>query len=197
MTSRTLRVSVSAMLALVAATAAGTAYAAQSQQFPVRPVRLVVPYPPGGANDNVARLLAPRMSEQLGHNVVVDNRGGGNTIIGSELVAKAVPDGHTLLIVAAGHAINPSLYPKLPYDTARDFAPVALIGDGAYVLVTHPSLGVASVSELVAVAKSKPGQIAYASSSTGNMTHLAAEVFNAMAGSKMLHVPYKGGGPAM
>ena len=170
---------------------------ASAQQFPSRPVRLVVPYPPGGANDNVARLLAPRMSEQLGHNVVVDNRGGGNTIIGSELVAKAVPDGHTLLIVAAGHAINPSLYPKLPYDTARDFAPVALIGDGAYVLVTHPSLGVASVSELVAVAKSKPGQIAYASSSTGNMTHLAAEVFNAMAGSKMLHVPYKGGGPAM
>lgn len=170
---------------------------ADAQQFPSRPVRLVVPYPPGGANDAVARLLAPKMSEQLGQNLVVDNRGGGNTIIGSELVAKAVPDGHTLLIIAAGHAINPSLYPKLPYDTSRDFAPVVLVGDGAYVLVAHPSLGVTSAAELVAIAKAKPGQIAYASSSTGNLTHLAAEVFNSMAGVKMLHVPYKGGGPAM
>jgi tripartite-type tricarboxylate transporter receptor subunit TctC len=172
-------------------------FGAHAQQFPTRPVRLVVPYPPGGANDAVARLLAPRMSEQLGQNVVVDNRGGGNTIIGSELVAKAVPDGHTLLIIAAGHAINPSLYPKLPYDTARDFAPVTLVGDGAYVLVVSPALGVASTAELVSAAKAKPGQIVYASSSTGNLTHLAAEVFNSMAGIKMLHVPYKGGGPAM
>jgi tripartite-type tricarboxylate transporter receptor subunit TctC len=160
-------------------------------------VRLVVPYPPGGANDAIARLLAPKMGEQLGQNLVVDNRGGGNTIIGSELVAKAVPDGHTILIIAAGHAINPSLYPKLPYDTARDFAPVALVGDGAYVLVAHPSLGASTTAELIAVAKGKPGQIAYASSSTGNLTHLAAEVFNSLAGIKMLHVPYKGGGPAM
>jgi tripartite-type tricarboxylate transporter receptor subunit TctC len=168
-----------------------------AQPFPTRPVRLVVPYPPGGANDAVARLLAPKMGELLGQNVVVDNRGGGNTIIGSELVAKAVPDGHTLLIVAAGHAINPSLYPRLPYDTARDFAPVALVGDGAYVLVVSPSLGVSSTPELIAAAKAKPGQILYASSSTGNLTHLAAEVFNALGGVKMVHVPYKGGGPAM
>jgi tripartite-type tricarboxylate transporter receptor subunit TctC len=165
--------------------------------FPSRPVRLVVPYPPGGANDAVARLLAPRMTEQLGQNVVVDNRGGGNTIIGSELVAKAVPDGHTILIIAAGHAINPSLYAKLPYDTARDFAPIALVGDGAYVLVVNPSLGVSSTTELIAAAKAKPGAVVYASSSTGNLTHLAAEVFNSMAGTRMLHVPYKGGGPAM
>lgn len=190
------------MKSILALVALGTitslaALAAGAQQFPARPVRLVVPYPPGGANDNVVRLLAPKMTEQLGHNVVVDNRGGGNTIIGSELVAKAVPDGHTLLIIAAGHAINPSLYPKLPYDTARDFVPVALVGDGAYVLVANPSLGVSSVPELVAAAKAKPGQIAYASSSTGNLTHLAAEVFNSMAGTKMLHVPYKGGNPAM
>jgi tripartite-type tricarboxylate transporter receptor subunit TctC len=168
-----------------------------AQQFPVRPIRLVVPYPPGGANDAVARLLAPRVSEQIGQNVLVDNRGGGNTIIGSELVAKAVPDGHTVLMIAAGHAINPSLYPKLPYDTARDFAPVVLIGDGAYVLVAHPSVGVSTTAELIKVAKAKPGQLAYASSSTGNLTHLAAELFNSMAGVKMLHVPYKGGGPAM
>jgi tripartite-type tricarboxylate transporter receptor subunit TctC len=165
--------------------------------FPVRPVRLVVPYPPGGANDTVARVLSPKVSAELGQQFVVDNRGGGNTIIGSELVAKAAPDGYTLLIVAAGHAVNPALYPKLPYDTARDFAQVVLIGDGAYALVVHPSAGVSSVPELIAAAKSKPGQIAYASSSIGNLTHLAAELFNSLAGVKMLHVPYKGGGPAM
>jgi tripartite-type tricarboxylate transporter receptor subunit TctC len=168
-----------------------------AQQFSTRPVRLVVPYPAGGANDIVARLLAPRMSEQLGQNVVIDNRGGGNTIIGSEIVAKSAPNGHTLLIIAAGHAINPSLYPRLPYDTARDFAPVALVGDGAYVLVAHPAAGVATVAELIAAAKSKPGQMSYASSSTGNLTHLAGELFNSLAGIKMLHVPYKGGNPAM
>ena len=182
---------------MVIGLAAPAAQAADAARYPTRPVRLVVPYPPGGANDAVARLLAPKMGEQLRQNVVVDNRGGGNTIIGSELVAKAVPDGHTLLIIAGGHTINPSLYPKLPYDTARDFAPVVLVGDGAYVLVVHPSLGVTTTAELVATAKAKPGQIAYASSSTGNLTHLAAEVFNSMAGVKMLHVPYKGGGPAM
>jgi tripartite-type tricarboxylate transporter receptor subunit TctC len=182
---------------LLGALAIFAAVPAHAQPFPSRPVRLVVPYPPGGANDIVARLLAPGMGEQLGQNVVVDNRGGANTIIGSELVATAAPNGHTILMIAAGHAINPSLYPRLPYDTARDFAPIALVGDGAYVLVAHPSLGIASTAELIALAKSKPGQIAYASSSIGNLTHLAAELFNSLAGIKMLHVPYKGGGPAM
>ena len=176
---------------------AALALPAWAQSYPARPVRVVVPYPPGGANDTVARLLAPKLLEQLGQQFVIDNRGGGNTIIGSELVAKAAPDGYTLLIVAAGHAVNPALYPKLPYDSARDFAQVVLIGDGAYVLVAHPSAGVSTVPELIALAKSKPGQIAYASSSIGNLTHLAAELFNSLAGVKMLHVPYKGGGPAM
>lgn len=186
------------MLAMCAVTLLlATSLPIHGQPFPSRPVRLVVPYPPGGANDIVARLIAPAMGQELGQNVIVDNRGGGNTIIGSEIVARAASDGYTLLIIAAGHAANPSLYPKLPYDTARDFAPVALIGDGAYVLVAHPSLGASSTSELIALAKSKPGQIAYASSSTGNLTHLAAELFNALAGIKMLHVPYKGGNPAM
>ena len=170
---------------------------AAAQKFPWRPVRLVVPYPPGGANDTVVRFLAPVLTESLGQQVVVDNRGGGNTIIGSELVARAAPDGHTVLMIAAGHAINPSIYPKLPYDTARDFAPVVLIGDGAYVLVAHPSLAAASVPELIAAAKARPGQIAFASSSIGNLTHLAAELFSSLAGVRMLHVPYKGGGPAM
>lgn len=182
---------------LFAALALAAVIPAQAQPFPSRPVRVVVPYPPGGANDIVARLLAPKMTEQLGQNLVVDNRGGGNTIIGSELVAKAAPDGHTVLIIAAGHAINPALYAKLPYDTARDFTAVALIGDGAYVLVAHPSAGVSTTAELIAAAKARPGQLAYASSSIGNLTHLAAELFTSLAGIRMLHVPYKGGGPAM
>lgn len=170
---------------------------AVAQTYPTRAIRIVVPYPPGGANDTVARVLAPRAAVELGQQWVIDNRGGGNTIIGTELVARAAPDGYTLLIVAAGHAVNPALYPKLPYDTARDFAQVVLLGDGAYVLVAHPSVNLSSVQELIAAAKAKPGQIVYASSSIGNLTHLAAELFNALAGVKMLHVPYKGGGPAM
>ena len=187
----------SLVCALLAAPAIAAVMPAAAQQFPWRPLRLIVPYPPGGANDTIVRFLAPGLTDLLGQQVVVDNRGGGNTIIGSELVAKAAPDGHTVLMIAAGHAINPSIYPKLPYDTARDFAPVVLIGDGAYVLVAHPSLGAVSVPELIALAKAKPGQITYASSSIGNLTHLAAELFSSLAGVRMLHVPYKGGGPAM
>jgi len=183
-----------ALLAAVAVTAAVPAY---TQSFPTRPVRMVVPYPPGGANDIVARLLAPSLTQQLGQNVIVDNRGGGNTLIGSEIVATSAPNGYTLLVVAAGHAVNPALYKKLPYDTARDFVPVALFGDGAYVFVAHPGAGVSAVTELIALAKARPGQVTYASSSTGNLTHLAAELFNSLAGIKMLHVPYKGGNPAM
>src|SRR5687767_10643903 len=129
----------SLVCALLAAPAIAAVMPATAQQFPWRPIRLIVPYPPGGANDTIVRFLAPGLTDLLGQQVVVDNRGGGNTIIGSELVAKAAPDGHTVLMIAAGHAINPSIYPKLPYDTARDFAPVVLIGDGAYVLVAHPS----------------------------------------------------------
>jgi tripartite-type tricarboxylate transporter receptor subunit TctC len=182
---------------LLAAAAVATAVPAYAQTFPTRPVRMLVPYPPGGANDIVARLLAPSLTQQLGQNVIVDNRGGGNTLIGSEIVATSAPNGYTLLVVAAGHAVNPALYKKLPYDTARDFVPVAQFGDGAYVFVAHPGAGVSSVTELIAQAKAKPGQVAYASSSTGNLTHLAAELFNSLAGIKMLHVPYKGGNPAM
>lgn len=173
------------------------AMTASAQQFPSRPVRMVVPYPPGGANDIVARLVAPSMMQALGQNVIVDNRGGGNTLIGSEIVARSAPNGYTLLVVAAGHAINPALYPKLPFDAQRDFTPVAQFGDGAYILVAHPGAGVATTAELLALARAKPGQVSYASSSTGNLTHLAAELFNSLAGIQMLHVPYKGGNPAM
>lgn len=181
---------------LLAATLAAV-IPAQAQSYPSRPVRMVVPYPAGGANDIVARLLSPLLIQQLGQNVIIDNRGGGNTLIGSEIVARSAPDGYTLLVVAAGHAINPALYTKLPYDTARDFVPVSLFGDGAYVFVAHPAAGVSSSAELIALAKAKPGQVTYASSSTGNLTHLAAELFNSLAGIRMLHVPYKGGNPAM
>lgn len=194
----TIKGSVRALLgALAIVTAIAAATVAQAQGFPVRPVRMVVPYPPGGANDIVARLLSPSLTQQLAQNVIVDNRGGGNTLIGSEIVATSTPNGYTLLVVAAGHAINPSLYKKLPYDTARDFVPVAQFGDGAYVLVAHPSTGVSSSAELITLARSKSGQVTYASSSTGNLTHLAAEMFSSLAGVKMLHVPYKGGNPAM
>ena len=182
---------------LLAAVAVAAAMPAYAQSFPTRPVRMVVPYPPGGANDIIARLLMPSLIQQLGQSVIVDNRGGGNTLIGSEIVAMSAPNGYTLLVVAAGHAINPALYKKLPYDTARDFVPVALFGDGAYVFVAHPSAGVSSSAELITLAKAKPGQVTYASSSTGNLTHLAAELFNSLAGIRMLHVPYKGGNPAM
>jgi len=182
---------------VLAAAAVASAAPVFAQTFPSRPVRMVVPYPPGGANDIVARLLSPTMSRELGQNVIVDNRGGGNTMIGSQIVATSAADGYTLLVVAAGHAINPALYKKMPFDAARDFVPVVQFGDGAYVFVAHPGAGVSTSSELIALAKAKPGQVAYASSSIGNMTHLAAELFNALAGIKMLHVPYKGGNPAM
>ena len=180
------------MLAAAAFTAAAAA-----QTFPSRPIRLVVPYPPGGANDIIARLLSPSLTRELGQNVIVDNRGGGNTMIGSEIVARAAPNGYTLLVVAAGHAINPALYPKMPFDAQRDFTPVSMFGEGAYVLVAHPSAGVSTSADVIALAKREPGKLPYASSSIGNLTHLAAELFSSLAGIRMLHVPYKGGGPAM
>ncbi|OGA40004.1 MAG: hypothetical protein A3G24_27545 [Betaproteobacteria bacterium RIFCSPLOWO2_12_FULL_62_13] len=170
---------------------------AWAQTYPLRPVRFIVPFPPGGANDTIARLLAIPLTETLGQQFVIDNRGGANTIIGTDLTAKASPDGHTILIVPGSFAINVSLYKKLPYDSVRDFTPVVMIGNGAYMIVVHPSLPVKSAAELIALAKQKPAEIRYASSGVGNVTHLAAELFNMMAGTKMLHVPYKGGGPVM
>ena len=170
---------------------------AWAQGYPTRPVRFIVPFPPGGANDTIARLLSPSLSEVLGHQVVIDNRGGANTIIGTDLTAKAAPDGHTILIVPGSFSINASLYKKLPYDSLRDFAPVVMIGNGAYMVVVHPSLPVKTAADLIALAQQKPGEIRYGYSGVGNVTHLAGELFNMMAGTKMLGVPYKGGGPVM
>ncbi len=179
----------------------GLVFAAQAvqaqQQYPARPVRLIVPFPPGGAVDVVGRIVTSRLPELLGQPVVVDNRGGANAIIGSEIAARAAPDGYTLLIVPAGHAITPSVTRKLPYDSVKDFAAIGLIGNGAYVLVVNPSLPAKTVAEFVVLAKSRPGQLNYASTGHGNSTHLAAELFKVLAGIDMVGVYYKGGGPAL
>ncbi len=164
---------------------------------PTRPVRLIVPFPAGGAVDVVGRIVASRLPERLGQQVVVDNRGGANAIIGTEIAARAAPDGHTLLIVPVGHSITPSVARKLPYDTMKDFAAIGLIGNGAYVLVVHMGVPAKTVSEFVALAKSRPGQLNYALTGHGNATHLAAELFKVLAGIDMVGVNYKGGGPAL
>ena len=172
--------------------------AATAQPYPTKPVRLVIPYPPGGGSDTIGRPLAQKMSEGLGQQVVVENRGGANGNIGMEAVARAVPDGYTLVFaLTAQLAVNPSLYQKIPYDPVRDYAPITLLGAGGYILVVHPSLPVKSVKELIALAKARPGHIAYSSSGNGSGGHLAAELLNSIAGIRMLHVPYKGGGPAL
>ena len=170
---------------------------ANAQWSPNKPVRLIVPFPPGGAVDTIGRIVASRLPERLGQQVVVDNRGGANAIIGTEIAAKAAPDGHTILIVPAGHAITPSVTRKLPYDTLNDFAAIGLIGNGTYVLVVHPGLPAKTVREFVALAKARPGQLNYASTGHGNATHLAAEMFKVLAGIDMVGVYYKGGGPAL
>ena len=171
--------------------------AAYAQTYPVKPLRMVVPFAPGGGTDVIARYVAAGMSESMSRQVVVDNRGGANGIIGTEIVARAPADGYTLLFVSSPHSVNPSLYPKLPYDTLRDFAPVSMVATSPYVLVVHPSLPARNVKELIALAKAKPDQITYGSGGSGSSAHLAAELFNQMAGVKLREIPYKGAGPAL
>jgi len=173
---------------------AGTCLAAG---FPTRPIRFIVPFAPGGGADITARALSQRLAENLGQSLVIDNRAGGSTIIGTDLTAKAPPDGHTILIVTSTFAINPSLHPKLPYDSLRDLAPVTQLASTPYVVVVHPSLAATSIKELIALARAKPGQLTYASVGNGSSTHLATELFNSMAGTRIGHVPYKGSGPAL
>ena len=180
---------------VIAAMLAGaTAFA---QNYPTRAVRLVVPYVPGGGTDFTARVIAPRLSEALGQQVVVENRPGGGTNIGSDLVAKAAPDGYTLLMAGAANAINMSLYAKLPYDTLRDFAPVSLSVKGANVLLVHPSLPVKNLKELLALARAQPGKLNYASSGIGSANHMAGELLKLVAKVNIAHVPYKGNAPAL
>jgi tripartite-type tricarboxylate transporter receptor subunit TctC len=170
---------------------------ASAQSYPAKPVRLIVPIAPGGGTDIVARLIAQKASDGLGQQMVVDNRPGAGGIIGTELVAKAPADGYTVLLTPTSHAINPSLYAKLPYDTAKDFAPVSLALSVTTVFVAHPSLPVRTVKDVVALAKSKPGELAFGSAGNGHLFHLTGEIFRTSAGLSMVHVPYKGGAPAI
>jgi tripartite-type tricarboxylate transporter receptor subunit TctC len=170
---------------------------AQDKSYPNRPIRLVVPFAPGGTNDSVGRIVADKLSVRLGQPIVVDNRSGANSIVGCEIVAKAAPDGYTMVIVAAGFAVNPGLVKKLPYDSLRDFAPIGLVGDGPYLLVVHPSVPAKNLSEFIAWAKARPGQVNYASTGVGSPPHLAAELLRTMSGLDLVHVPYKGGGAVL
>jgi tripartite-type tricarboxylate transporter receptor subunit TctC len=176
--------------------AMGAAHEGGAATFPVRPLRIVVPFAPGGPNDILARLVGQRLSEAWGQQVIIDNRPGGGTVIGTELAAKSAPDGYTLLMVSTSTAVNPSLRPKLPYDTLRDFAPVIQLVSSPNVLVTNPSLPVTTVQELVALARARPGEIAYGSGGTGAATHLGGALLCLLAKVKMTHVPYKGDAPA-
>ena len=165
--------------------------------FPARPIRVVVPFPPGGGADVTMRIMADPLRAQLGQPLVIENRGGASTIIGTDLVAKAKPDGYTILIATTTFAINPSLHATLPYDPVKDLAPITLAALTPYVLVVHPSLPVRSVKDLIALAKAKPGQLTYASVGNGSATHLATEMLVSRSGIKIVHVPYKGSSPAL
>ena len=169
---------------------------AVAQQFPTRPIRLIVPFPPGGSNDILARLLAQRLSERYGQQVVVDNRPGADGIIGTELAARASPDGHTLLVISASYAMNAALH-KLPYDPVKSFEPLALIGSGPNLVSVHAGSAIGSIRELIAAAQKAPGRINYASSGIGGFNHFGGELFKVLAKVNLNHVPYKGGGPAM
>ena len=184
-------------IVMAGAAAATVASLARAQSFPSKPVRLIVPYAPGGGADTTARLIAPRLQEALGETVVVENRPGASGVIGDETVAKAAPDGHTLLIGAFAHAVNPSLLPKMPYRTPEDFAPISLLVTVPELMVITPSHPARTVADLVAMAKAEPGKLFYASSGNGSAQHLAAELFTLRTGTDIGHVPYKGGGLAI
>ena len=173
------------------------AASAGAQTYPVKPVRLIVPYASGGGVDIMARIIAPRFGEGLGQQIVVDNRPGGGTILGTEMVARAAPDGYTLLMANPAHAANPALRSKLPYDSVKNFTAVGLVALSSSVLVVHPSLPVRSVRDLVRLAQARPGQLNYASGGTGSAIYLAMESFKSTTGIDVVHIPYKGAGPAL
>jgi tripartite-type tricarboxylate transporter receptor subunit TctC len=173
------------------------AASAAAETYPIRPVRLIVPFPPGGSNDIVGRMIGAQLSDRLGQQFVIDNRGGAGATIGAALAATAPPDGYTLLLISASFVYNPALYKHLPYDPATAFAPVAMLGSGPVALLVYPKLPVNSLKDLVELARREPGQLNYASAGVGSLQHLAGELFRIQAHIDIVHVPYKGGGPAM
>ncbi len=189
--SKLVRHTLAASISLLLATSA------LSQTYPSKPVKLIVPYPPGGPTDTVARVIGQKLSLQTGQQFIVENRPGAGANTGAEAVARSPADGYTLLIATTAHAINPSLFKNLTYQIVKDFAPVSLLTSGPLVIVVNPALPVKNVSELIALAKSAPDTLNFASSGNGQSTHLAAELFNASAGIKISHVPYKGSAPAL
>ena len=179
-------------LAVLALVFAGTAVAQPA--YPVKPIRLIVPYPPGGSTDPLARLFGPKLTEAWGQQIIVDNRPGGNTVIGTEAAAKAAPDGYTVFLFSTTLAVLPSLIPNLPYDITRDFVGIAALSSTPNVLVVHPSVPAHTLREFIAFAKARPGQLNYGTSGVGGAVHVASELFNLTAGTRMRHIPYKGSG---
>jgi len=184
------------LTALFAAIALALPVTAAAQTYPAKTVRMIVGFPPGGPTDVLARIVAQKLGEAWGQQVVVDNRAGASGMIGAELTARAAPDGYTLLMVPVTYAVAPSLFSKMAYDTERDLATVAQVAASPFILVVHPTLPVKTVKDLAALGRSRPGQLNYASASTGGMPHLAGELFNTMTGAKLVHIPYKGAAPA-
>ena len=168
-----------------------------SQTYPNKPIRLVVPFPPGGSNDIVARMLGTQLGDKLGQSVVIENKGGAGGVLGTDGVAKAAPDGYQVLLISVAYAFAPALYKTLPYDPLTAFAPITIVGRGPSVLTVHPSVPANSVQELIALAKKNPGKLNYASAGVGSFQHLSAALFMNQAGIDVVHIPYKGGGPAM
>jgi tripartite-type tricarboxylate transporter receptor subunit TctC len=169
----------------------------QAQNYPTRTIRMIVPFAPGGNTDIIARVFAPRMAEALGQQIIIDNRGGAGSTIGTDLAAKAPPDGYTILTVSAAHTINPAMAKKLPYDSVKDFAPIGIIADVPTAFVVHPSLPAKNVKEFLAIARAKPGEIFYSTAGRGTVGHLASELLNSVAKIKLTAVHYKGTGPSM
>lgn len=174
-----------------------SAWAQTAAGFPNKPLRIIVPYPPGGAVDPLARTLGQKLTEAWGQPVVIDNKPGGGTIIGTQLLAKAPPDGHTIIFASSNHAVNPAMYEKLPYDSVKDFVPITLVAVFPLMLTVNPEVPAKNVSELIALLKRQPGRFNYSTASNGGATHLAGELFKSMAGVFAVHVPYRGSGPSV
>ncbi|MFN9489722.1 MAG: tripartite tricarboxylate transporter substrate binding protein [Betaproteobacteria bacterium] len=181
---------------LAALCAAPVAALAQADKYPVRPIRMIVPFAPGGGTDITARLIAANVTAAFGQQVIVDNRAGGGGTIGAETAVRAAPDGYTIIMVSGSYGTNAALY-KLPYDPVKDIQPIVMIGDTGFILAVHPSVPAKTIPDLIANAKAAPGKLNFASTGTGGITHLATELFNLLAGTQMTHIPYKGTGPAL